>query len=223
MDIVCKDLCFSYDGNVVLSNVSIEVNHGDYVCVIGENGAGKSTFLKGLLGLKKADSGSIVFGDDVKMSGIGYLPQLPLLHKMFPASCFEVVLTGCLGRKKGVFYTKAEKKEALEKMELLGVLEFKDKQFVKLSGGQKQRVLLARALLATKRMLFLDEPVTGLDPKIASELYDLIDVLNHEQGITVVMVSHDVKGALERCSHVLEFKDGSYSFETKDDYCRRSL
>lgn len=219
MDLVCKDLSFSYDGSVVLNNVSFHVEKGDYLCIIGENGAGKSTLMKGLLGLKKQDTGTITYREGTEKTKIGYLPQQNKLQNNFPASCFEVVLTGCLGKKKrSMFYTKEEKEEAKKKMDLLGVLEFKDKRFGTLSGGQKQRVLLARALLATGDMLLLDEPVTGLDPRIAKELYDLIDTLNQENGITIIMISHDVHGALKRCSHVLQLGNHHFYFGKVEDY-----
>ena len=114
------------------------------------------------------------------------------------------------------FYTAAEKKEALEQMERMGILEFAKRCYRDLSGGQQQRVLLARALCATKKLLLLDEPVTGLDPKVTQELYDLIETL-HKEGVTIVMISHDVEAAVKYATHILHIGDITF-FGSKKDY-----
>ena len=164
--LTCKDICMGYEGKIMLQNVNFHVNSGDYLCIVGENGSGKSTLLKGILRLKSVASGEFTFGDGLSKNEIGYLPQRMNIRKDFPASVYEVVLSG-RNNQMGwrPFFTKKDKKIALERMEWMGILDLKNESFAVLSGGQQQRVLLARALCATQKLLVLDEPVTGLDPK----------------------------------------------------------
>lgn len=207
----CKDVEFAYDGRPVLSGVNFSVEEGDYLCIVGENGAGKSTLLRGLLKLKKPNKGEIEFSG-VKSGEIGYLPQQTLAQRDFPASVEEVVLSGRLN-SLGLFpfYKRADRAEVEEVMEKLEILPLKKRCYRELSGGQQQRVLLARALCATKKLLILDEPVTGLDPIISGELYRIIKGVN-ESGITVIMVSHDVCGAIEAATHVLHLGECAQVF-----------
>ncbi|MDD6195602.1 metal ABC transporter ATP-binding protein [[Clostridium] aminophilum] len=217
--IQCKNVSFAYEGQTAVSDITFEVNPGDYLCIVGENGAGKSTLMKGLLRLKKPAGGSIEFGDGLLANEIGYLPQQTVVQKDFPASVREVVQSGCLNHLGwNPFYTAAHKKEALEKMELLGITDLADRCYRDLSGGQQQRVLLARALCATKRLLLLDEPVTGLDPAITVDLYHVISELHRKHGITIVMVSHDVDGALRESDHILHIAGTQKYFGTTEEY-----
>ena len=189
----CRDLCFAYEGKRVLEGVNFALNAGDYLCVVGENGSGKSTLIKGLLGLKTPEQGSITLSDGLKATEIGYLPQQTQVQRDFPASVYEVVLSGCLNSLGGkLFYTKELKQRAMENMERMGIEEIRDESYQNLSGGQQQRVLLARALCATKKLLLLDEPVTGLDPIASGEMYNLIKLINLCDNISVIMVSHDI-------------------------------
>ncbi|SKB48165.1 zinc transport system ATP-binding protein [Lachnospiraceae bacterium] len=200
----CNNVSFAYGGKDAVTQVDFEVNTGDYLCIIGENGAGKSTLIKGLLRLKKPSSGVITYGDGLKPDEIGYLPQQTESQKDFPASVYEVVLSGCLNRLGfRFFYSKEERRLAHENMELLGITDLSNRCYRDLSGGQQQRVLLARALCATKKLLLLDEPVTGLDPVIAGEMYRIIRELRDKKGITIIMVSHDVHGAVREADHIL--------------------
>lgn len=211
--IFTKDLCLAYDGENVVDNLSFTVEKGDYLCIVGENGSGKSTLIKSLLGLKKPKSGHLHFGDGLEKSEIGYLPQQTPAQKDFPASVYEVVLTGCLGKKK-IFglYSAEDKRKALSNMEILGIKDLKNKCYRTLSGGQQQRVLLARALCATKSLLLLDEPVTGLDPVATDEMYELLSHLNHDHGITIIMVSHDIRAALKYSDTILHLNKGCLYF-----------
>ena len=194
----CKDVSMGYEGKTMLQNINFQVNEGDYLCIVGENGSGKSTLVKSLLGLKNVDKGKIVFDDGLKQTEIGYLPQQTDVKKDFPASVYEVVLSGRLNsRGMKPFYTAEDKKQAWEKMDMLGIRDLAKQCFRDLSGGQRQRVLLARALCATKKLLLLDEPVTGLDPIVTAEFYQLISRINKESGIAVVMVSHDIEFCAE--------------------------
>lgn len=217
--ITCKDLTLAYENHIVVENLSFEVNPGDYLCIIGENGSGKTTLMKALLGLKKAKHGIIEFGDGLRKNEIGYLPQQTFVQRDFPASVYEVVLSGCLNRS-GLrpFYTKAEKQQALENMAKLNITALKDACYRELSVGQQQRVLLARALCATQKLLLLDEPVTGLDPVATGELYELIDHLNHKHGITVIMISHDITSAVMRATHILHLHQSLTFFGKKEEY-----
>lgn len=203
MQLSCRDLTIGYDKNPIVNNINFDIMSGDYVAIVGENGAGKSTLMKTLLGLLPPIDGEIVFGDGLKKNEIGYLPQQTVVQKDFPASVWEVVLSGCLART-GLrpFYGKAEKKTAQENIERLGLTELKNRSYRELSGGQQQRVLLARALCATEKILLLDEPVSGLDPIVTAEMYDIIEKLNKD-GATIIMISHDVHAALKYADKIL--------------------
>ncbi len=201
--ITCKDLAVGYDGEAVAAGLTFSVSAGDYLCIVGENGSGKSTLIRTLLHLQQPVSGEITLGDGLAPTEIGYLPQQSSIQKDFPASVREIVISGCQGRK-GIrpFYNAAERELANQTMEKLGILQFSKRCFPELSGGQQQRVLLARALCATRKVLLMDEPTAGLDPKVTADLYSLIDGL-HREGITIIMISHDIAAAVRYASHIL--------------------
>ncbi len=216
--ISCKNVYLSYENNSVVEDLNFSVSAGDYLCIVGENGSGKSTLIKAILGLKQTSSGHLHFGDGLGFGDIGYLPQQTSAQKDFPASVFEVVLSGCISEKKGIFFSKKSKAIALKNMDKLDITDLKNKCYRELSGGQQQRVLLARALCAGKKILILDEPVTGLDPVITSEFYNLIRKVNKEFSVTVVMVSHDMHASIEFATHILHLKKTSSFFGTKEEY-----
>ena len=202
--IVCRDVSLGYEGKPLLQHLDLTVREGDYLCVVGENGSGKSTLMKGLLGLLSPLSGEIVRAPELRDGAIGYLPQQTRAQRDFPATVYEVVLSGYLNRKGfHFFYTPAQRSGALMNMGKLGILELKDQCYRELSGGQQQRVLLARALCAARRLLILDEPITGLDPAAAQDLYKTLAYLNQKEGMAVVMVTHDLKAALRSARTVL--------------------
>ena len=216
--LTCQRLCVGYDGQSVLQDLDFEIFAGDYLCIVGENGSGKSTLMKTILGLQTPISGRILTGDGLRKNEIGYLPQQTQVQKDFPASVREIVLSGCQGRcGSRPFYNKEEKQLAVDAMEKMQVASLTKRCYRTLSGGQQQRVLLARALCATRKMLLLDEPVSGLDPKVTAEMYALIQKLNYEDGITVVMISHDLSAALQYASHILHIGDTVF-FGTKAAY-----
>lgn len=215
----CEDVSIGYEGQTVVRDLDFSINAGDYLCIVGENGSGKSTLVKSLLGLKSVEKGRIIYGDGLRKNEIGYLPQQTDVQKDFPASVYEVVLSGRLNsRGLKPFYTAADKREAVAKMELLGIRDLAKQCFRDLSGGQKQRALLARALCATRTMLLLDEPVTGLDPIVTAEFYQLIRKVNREAGIAVVMVSHDIESAVEDATHILHLQERMLFFGSAGDY-----
>ena len=216
--LTCQNLCVGYDGKPVLQCLNFEVFAGDYLCIVGENGSGKSTLMKTILGLQTPISGSILTGDGLRKNEIGYLPQQTVVQKDFPASVREIVLSGCQGRcGSRPFYNKEEKQLASDAMDKMQITRLARRCYRELSGGQQQRVLLARALCATQKMLLLDEPVSGLDPKVTAEMYTLIEKLNREDGITVIMISHDVAAAVRYASHILHIGDTVF-FGAKADY-----
>ena len=213
-----QNLCVGYDGKSVLQDLDFEVFAGDYLCIVGENGSGKSTLMKTILGLLSPISGRILTGDGLRKNEIGYLPQQTIVQKDFPASVREIVLSGCQGRcGSRPFYNKEEKQLALDAMDKMQITQLAKRCYRELSGGQQQRVLLARSLCATQKMLLLDEPVSGLDPKVTAEMYALIEKLNCEDGITVIMISHDIAAAVQYASHILHIGDTVF-FGTKDAY-----
>ena len=201
--IKCEKLSLGYDGKAIVDNLNFEVSDGDYLCVIGENGVGKSTLIKTLLKLIKPISGEVIYNENLLPTEIGYLSQQQQLLKDFPASVFEIVLSGCQS-KVGIrpFYKREEKQTAKEKIEKLGLLDLMTRSFSELSGGQQQRVLLARALMAGQRLMILDEPVTGLDPEASRKMYEIINELN-KSNMTIVMISHDIEVALDYATKVL--------------------
>ena len=216
--LTCQNLCAGYDGRPVLQGLTFELLAGDYLCIVGENGSGKSTLMKTILGLQAPISGRILTGDGLRKNEIGYLPQQTVVQKDFPASVREIVLSGCQGRcGSRPFYNKEEKKLAAEAMDKMQITRLARRCYRELSGGQQQRVLLARALCATQKMLLLDEPVSGLDPKVTAEMYTLIEKLNREDGITVIMISHDITAAVRYASHILHIGDTAF-FGTRADY-----
>ena len=196
MTIKCNDLDIGYDGKTVVSGLNFEINDGDYLCIVGENGSGKTTLMKTLLGLVPLLGGSI---QGLNKNDIGYLPQISDIQKDFPATVEEVVLSGT----KKLFYRKKEKDLIRFNLERLNIANLSKCKFSELSGGQRQRVLLARALCASKKILLLDEPVSGLDPKAAAMMYEIINKLNKEDGMTIIMISHDLNGSLKYASNVL--------------------
>ncbi len=212
-----RDLSLGYDAHSIVEGLNFTVNAGDYLCIVGENGSGKSTLMKTLLRLQAPLSGEILIGDGLQNNEIGYLPQQTVVQKDFPASVREIVLSGCQGRcGLRPFYNKEEKKLAEENMDRMGIKDLANRCYRELSGGQQQRVLLARALCATRKILLLDEPVSGLDPMVTAEMYELIAELNKE-GITIIMISHDIEAAVRYASHILHIGKKLF-FGTRDEY-----
>ncbi len=212
-----QNVSLGYDSNVILENLNFTVNKGDYLCIVGENGSGKSTLMKTLLNLQDPIKGKIVKGDGLLPNEIGYLPQQTVIQRDFPASVSEIVVSGFQARcGLRPFYNKEEKKLARENMERLGILNLSKHCYRELSGGQQQRVLLARALCATRKLLLLDEPVSGLDPKVTADMYNLIKDLNND-GITIIMISHDISAAIKYASHILHIGSNVF-FGTREEY-----
>lgn len=214
-----KNVTINYDGKTAVQNVSLELNRGDFLAVIGENGSGKSTLIKGILGLVDLYSGMIFLDKGIKNSSIGYLPQQTQIQKDFPARIDEIVLSGCLASLGFMpFYSGREKKIAEHNIKRLGIFELRKQPYRDLSGGEQQRVLLARALCATKDILILDEPTAGLDPVISSEFYELLEKLNKEEGITIIMVSHDIRAAADHSNKVLHMGTTVFYYGTTAGY-----
>lgn len=214
--ISAKDLTIGFSDLVLYRDLSFEINEGDYVFVIGENGTGKTTLMRTLLGLRKPLKGEVVT-DGLKLSEIGYLPQQTIVQRDFPASVKEIVLSGFVGRL-GInpFYSAAQKKKTLDAMKRFGVENLASRCYRELSGGQQQRVLLARTLCAATKVLLMDEPVAGLDPFVTEEFYGLVEKLNRE-GMTIIMISHDIAAAKKYATHILHIKNDP-SFTEKKEY-----
>lgn len=221
----CKDVTLGYENKVVAKNLNFKIDQGDYLCVVGENGTGKSTLIKTLLGLIKPLNGEVVANVQGKNhKGVGYLPQQTQAQKDFPASVWEVVLSGVLNNDhRCPFYNKKDKAEAEKNMEKLNILDLKKRCYRELSGGQQQRVLLARALCATDSVLILDEPVTGLDPAASMEFYETIKDLNKKENVTIIMVSHDIKNALNYATHILHLEQENDFFGTVEEYKKSNV
>ncbi len=211
-------MSLGYNNKKIVENLNFQVDKGDYLCIVGENGAGKTTLMKSILGMLKPMDGVIERGEGLEKSEIGYLTQSSESQKDFPASVREVVLSG-FQKKCGFrpFYNKAEKQEANQTMQRMGIDKLAKKCFRELSGGQKQRVLLSRALCATHQMLFLDEPVAGLDTNSSAEMYEVISELNKQENVTILMITHDIECAISYASHILKVGEQNF-FGTKQEY-----
>ena len=217
--IKCNNIEFKYDGKEILKNISFEVNKGDYLCIIGENGSGKSTLLNILTGILKPNNGTVTLSNNLSKKEIGYLPQKSEIYENFPASVYEVVISGCVNKLSIIpFYRRKEKQIANYNMNLLEISNIKNKCFHELSGGQKQRVLLTRTLCSTRDVILLDEPVSGLDPIITESFYNVVNHLNSEHGTTVVMVSHDIQNCLKYASHILYIGKDLFYYGSKSDF-----
>ena len=216
--IICDNVSLAYGKQSVLSELSFRVERGDYLCVVGENGSGKSTLVKTLLGLLSPVSGVITFGKGFTRKSIAYLPQQNAVQKDFPASVWEVVLSGRLSSKKIIsFYNAHDREVAKEVMERLAISDLASCSFRELSGGQQQRVLLARALCSDSELLLVDEPTTGLDPVVTQDLYHLIEEVS-SSGKTVIMVTHDIASAIKYATHILHLHHKPLFFGSKEDY-----
>lgn len=219
----CENVTLGYEGHAVHEGLTFSVNAGDYLCIVGENGSGKSTLMKTILGLLKPLKGEIRYGDGMTAGAIGYLPQQTVVQKDFPATVWEIVLSGCQARcGRRPFYSKADKELAHANIERMGIGHLVKRCYRELSGGQQQRVLLARALCATQHILLLDEPVAGLDPKVTLEMYQLIQRLNREEGVTIIMISHDLNAALQYATHILHIGETTF-FGTRQDYLQSPM
>lgn len=216
--ITCQNLALGYDGKAILEHLNFSIHTGDYFCIVGENGSGKTTLMKTLLRLQPPISGNILTGDGLSANEIGYLPQQTYVQRDFPASVREIVRSGCQSRS-GLrpFYSKSEKALAEKAMKRMQIEHLAGACYRELSGGQQQRVLLARAFCAARKVLLLDEPVSGLDPKVTAEMYHLIHELNQNDGVTIIMISHDIAAAVAYASHILHIGETCF-FGTKQEY-----
>ena len=215
----CRDVSLGYEGQPLLEHLNLQIYAGDYLCIVGENGSGKSTLLRSLLGLFPPLSGEITRAAELKNGAIGYLPQQTQAQRDFPATVSEVVMSGFLNQKRSrFFFSSAQKSTALMNMGKLGILELKNRCYRELSGGQQQRVLLARALCAASRLLILDEPISGLDPAAAQDLYKTLTYLNRSEGMAIVMVTHDLKAALQSAKAVLHIGRSNWFYGSAEEY-----
>jgi zinc transport system ATP-binding protein len=218
MLITCRNVSLGYDGHIAVHDLNFSVEEGDFICIAGENGCGKSTLIKGLLKLLAPMEGTVEFSPGLGHTGTGYLSQESVAKKDFPAGVFEIVLSGNAGKMSlRPFYNKAEKNRAEENIKLLGITDLKNKCFRELSGGQQRRVLLARALCAVEKLLILDEPFAGLDPLISAELFALLKKINREMGMTIIMVSHDIEAA-NCATKVLHLHKKQLFFGSMEEY-----
>lgn len=220
--LVCENLCMSYENNKVLQNLSFEVEDGDYLSIIGENGSGKTTLMKGILGLMPPTAGTIMFSG-INRRDIGYLPQQTVVQKDFPASVFEVVLSGTVGKSKRLFYNSYDKQNAIKNLKKLDIEHLNNRSYKELSGGQQQRVLLARALCAASRLLVLDEPTAGLDPVATSELYEILNEVNKTEKMTIITVSHDIVSAVENSNKILHLGRDTTFFGATKEYIQTDI
>ena len=224
MDIIkCKNITVHNDRTLALDDVSFSVRKGEFLTIVGENGAGKSTLVRVMLGIITPEHGEVEI-DGAALGKIGYLPQQSSAQRDFPASVWEVVLSGNIGSTHVFpFYTRMHKARANGYMEMLGISSLAKKSYRALSGGQQQRVLLARALCAADEVLLLDEPTAGLDPLVTKELYEAVNHLSKDHGMTVVMVSHDIAAAMKYSDRILHLSTSLRFIGTPKEYEKTPL
>ena len=206
--LICKNLLVGYEGKAILDPLNFEIHAGGYLCVVGENGAGKSTLMKTLLGLQQPISGQIEMGDGLRRNEIGYLPQQTIVQRDFPASVQEIVLSGCQSRcGLRPFYSREEKQLAQDAMHKMQIGSLAKRCYRELSGGQQQRVAIARGIVNHAPILMADEPTGNLDSKTSDEIMRLFQQLNREEGITIILVTHEPDVAAFAGRELL-FRDG---------------
>ena len=189
-----QDVALGYDGVPVLEGLVLDVHRGDFLALVGPNGCGKSTILKGMAGILEPLRGRISREIDGRPVRFGYVPQRETIEMVFPLTVFQVALMGTYGRVgPGRPVTHAERELVRGCLDDLGLGDLQRKPFPVLSGGQRQRVLIARALAAEPDLLLLDEPLSGIDLRAAQVIMDLIERLHRERRLTIVMVSHHLK------------------------------
>jgi zinc transport system ATP-binding protein len=219
-----EDLSFRYEDKDVLSHVSFSVEAGDYIGLVGPNGSGKSTLVRLMLGLETPASGRVsLFGQPLidlrQWHRIGYLPQKnAALGRFFPATVKEVVALGLAPKRRGV--TRRDEQERLERaMGLMEIVDIGDKLIGQLSGGQQQRVLLARALVKRPELLILDEPTISIDPEIRERLLTILMELNQEEGVTVLLVTHDTSSIGKYAKKLLYLEGEIIFYGGFDEFC----
>ncbi len=214
--LTAKNLQFSYGAETILKSVSFDIKKGDYVGLIGQNGSGKSTLLKLLLGLLHPTGGEIeLFGEPIKKfkdwDKIGYVPQRSgIFDQSFPATVEEIVNMGLLKMKD-------DKVNRIHRaLEMVEMAHLKDKQLRELSGGQQQRVLIARALVNQPELIFLDEPVVGVDTQSQHNFYQILHRLNKDLNITLLLVSHDLDVVAHEADYLVMMTEGEICECTKE-------
>lgn len=200
------DLVVSYGETPALTGVNFHLCPKEFVAIIGPNGAGKSTLLKAILGLTKPSSGTIEFSSALGLKPtqtISYVPQQQSLDWSFPVTVRDVVMMGRIGRMGWLKYPNAKDKYIVEQaLVKTGVIDLANRPIAALSGGQKQRVLLARMLARESKLLFLDEPLTGVDSKTQESIFEILEA-ERSNGKALLMVTHDLEAARTWCSHLM--------------------
>jgi ABC-type Mn2+/Zn2+ transport system ATPase subunit len=204
--ITLEGLAIGYDGQAVLSGISLAVARGSFTAILGANGMGKSTLLKTLLGLQPAVSGQIKIQPPATF---GYVPQATQFDPLYPLTGFDVALMGVFGRVKPMqFPSRAEKDFVRDCLRATAADEFAKKKFSQLSGGQKQRVLIARALATQPDILVLDEPTAGVDVAATHSLLEFISQIHAERKLTVLLVTHDLPLVKKHAQQIIWLHDG---------------
>ncbi|UOQ43841.1 metal ABC transporter ATP-binding protein [Halobacillus salinarum] len=223
--VTLNDVSFKYEREWVVKNVRLSIEPGQFLGLVGPNGSGKSTLIKLMLGLLKPDKGTIqLFGKPMKdfkdWKEIGFVSQKAnSFNSGFPASVLEVVQSGLVSRIGTLrFFNRHHKAKAMEALRLVEMEEFAQSTIGELSGGQQQRVFIARALVSDPKLLILDEPTVGVDKKHVADFYELLRKLNDEQGITLLMVTHDIGTITEHATHVVCMNKSIHYHGASEDY-----
>jgi zinc transport system ATP-binding protein len=220
------EVSFRYGTDQILDSVSLQIQRGDFLALLGPNGSGKTTLVKTMLGLTKPDSGSIrILGRDLDefnaWDRVGYVPQkVTDLDPLFPASVREVVAMGLLPHKRWPrFLSRRDENVIDEALDLMEMRKYKDRRIWALSGGQQQRVFIARALASQPEILVLDEPTTGVDGATQERFYDMLELINREKGVTLVLVTHDIGVVTKHVTKVACLNQKLVFHGSHEDFC----
>jgi zinc transport system ATP-binding protein len=222
-----EGVSFTYGHDPVLADVTFSIHEGDFLAILGPNGSGKTTLLKIILGLLKPDRGSVfLMGKSVEKFGewqkIGYVPQKAThFDPLFPASAREVVAMALLSSAGFLHRLDREEEASIRHaLELVGMADFVNRRIGELSGGQQQRVFIARAIVQRPRILFLDEPTTGVDAETQAHFYDILDRLNKNEDITIVQVTHDIGIVNKHITQVACLNQRLVYHGSHEEFCR---
>ncbi len=220
-----QNVSSSYGHTRALTDISLEIDRGDYVVVAGPNGSGKSTLIRALLGIVPVEGTIELFDQDIRRfrqyERIGYVPQkIYSFNPLFPASVEEIVQLGLLPRKRfPKFFTAKDRKAVTEVLEELDITDLRHRSIQELSGGQQQKVFIARALVATPDLLILDEPFNSLDSLVSEKLTAFLQHLNREHGITIMLVTHDLDELSQQAPKLLYLENKVVFYGQWDSFC----
>ncbi len=220
-----KDLSVTRSGKLILKDINLEIKTGEFVGLVGPNGSGKSTLMLSILGILKAQNGSVrIYGSPPmsrnQIGKIGWVSQAAAnLKKEVRITVEELVRLGTINAKNMFFQSRKEQLAAVKKaIEMVGMEGFSTTDVSRLSGGQRQRAVIARALASNADFILLDEPLVGIDRDARNSLLKLLDDLCHNEGKTILMVSHDLAAIRQTAHRMIFLEEGIWFDGNSEDF-----